>query len=133
MNRIDLIEKIICKRENIDPAELHQRVRLFKVVEARKLVMYYARKRKLTLKEIGCFFDLDHASVLHAVRTVDDLRSFDKDFRGKLEWYDLFFDALSGVEESMDFTELLAPVCEEIKNLENRIAVMKLALNEIKT
>ena len=46
---------------------------------ARQLTMYFLKKyTKLTLDEIGIIFDRDHATVLHAKRTIENLKFSDK-------------------------------------------------------
>lgn len=46
---------------------------------ARQLTMYFLKKyTKLTLDEIGIVFDRDHATVLHANKTIENLKYSDK-------------------------------------------------------
>jgi chromosomal replication initiator protein len=51
------------------------------ILYARHLFCYFARKRtKLSLQEIGNILNRDHATVLHSVRTVKDLLTYDREF-----------------------------------------------------
>ena len=48
-------------------------------VIARQLTMYFLKKyTKLTLDEIGIVFDRDHATVLHAKKTIENLKYSNK-------------------------------------------------------
>jgi len=51
------------------------------ILYARHLFCYFARKRtKLSLQEIGNILNRDHATVLHSVKTVKDLLTYDREF-----------------------------------------------------
>ena len=53
------------------------------MVQARQLAMFFAKKyTKLSLANIGKYIGKrDHATVLHACKTVDNLNETDKQFR----------------------------------------------------
>jgi chromosomal replication initiator protein len=57
------------------------------VVQARQLAMFFAKKyTKNSLANIGSQIgDRDHATVLHACKTVDNLVSTDKQFKKFVE------------------------------------------------
>ena len=55
------------------------------IVLARQVSMYFMRQYTgLSLEGIGRYFSRDHATVLHAFRTVNNLRDTDRHFRDDL-------------------------------------------------
>jgi len=81
---IDYIQKIICDYFNINIDTLNSKTRKREIVQARQLVMYFAKEyTKSSLAMIGTHCgNKDHATVLHAVRTINNLLETDKQFRG---------------------------------------------------
>lgn len=66
------------------PSEvLHMKTRKREIVQARQIAMYLSKeKTKLSLSEIGRLIgNKDHATVLHAKRTVSNLCDTDKRFK----------------------------------------------------
>jgi len=80
---IDHIQQIIADYFNLDIESLHSKTRKRNVVQARQLAMFFAKKyTKLSLANIGKLIGKrDHATVLHACKTVDNLNETDKQFR----------------------------------------------------
>jgi chromosomal replication initiator protein len=80
---IDYIQKVICEYFNIPVESIHSKTRKRDIVQARQLSMYFSKKHtKSSLAIIGhqCG-NKDHATVLHACRTVNNLVETDKQFR----------------------------------------------------
>ena len=80
---IDYIQKVICEYFNITVESIHSKTRKREIVQARQLSMYFSKKHtKSSLASIGqqCG-NKDHATVLHACRTVNNLVETDKQFR----------------------------------------------------
>jgi hypothetical protein len=59
------------------------------IVECRQLCMYFAKKlTKKSLRTIGWYFGRkDHATVLHAVKTIDNLIETDREFYDKFKYF----------------------------------------------
>ncbi|MDD4848752.1 MAG: helix-turn-helix domain-containing protein, partial [Bacteroidales bacterium] len=81
---IDYIQKVVCDYFNINIDLLNSTKRQRPIVQARQLVMYFAKEyTKSSLANIGNYCgQRDHATVLHALRTVNNLRETDKQFCG---------------------------------------------------
>jgi chromosomal replication initiator protein len=80
---IDYIQKVICEYFNIPVESINSKTRKREIVQARQLSMYFSKKHtKSSLASIGqqCG-NKDHATVLHACRTVNNLVETDKQFR----------------------------------------------------
>ncbi|KGO96279.1 MULTISPECIES: chromosomal replication initiator protein DnaA [Flavobacterium] len=80
---IDYIQKIVSDYFQIDVETLQSKTRKRDVVQARQLAMFFAKKfTKASLANIGSQIgSRDHATVLHACKTVDNLVSTDKQFK----------------------------------------------------
>jgi chromosomal replication initiator protein len=80
---IDYIQKVVSDYFQLDVETLKSKTRKRHVVQARQLAMFFAKKfTKASLANIGSQIgDRDHATVLHACKTVDNLVSTDKQFR----------------------------------------------------
>jgi chromosomal replication initiation ATPase DnaA len=72
---------------NMQPEDLDKNTRVRKVVQARQIGMFFSKQfTKKSLDDIGCYFgDKDHATVLHACRTVNNLIETDRKFRNDIE------------------------------------------------
>lgn len=84
---IDYIQKVVSDYFQLDVDTLQSKTRKRHVVQARQLAMFFAKKfTKASLANIGSQIgDRDHATVLHACKTVDNLVSTDKQFRKFVE------------------------------------------------
>jgi chromosomal replication initiator protein len=84
---IELIQKVISKYFEIDVLTLQSTTRKRNVVQARQLAMYFSKRMtKASLASIGAQIGKrDHATVLHACKTVDNLTETDKQFRKYVE------------------------------------------------
>jgi len=80
---IDYIQKVVSKYFEMDVSTLQSKTRKRHIVQARQLAMYFAKKMtKASLASIGSQIgSRDHATVLHACKTVDNLTETDKHFR----------------------------------------------------
>ena len=90
---IDYIQKVVCDYFNIPIESIQSRTRKREIVQARQLTMYYAKKlTKSSLAIIGLQCgNKDHATVLHACKTVANLAETDKQFRFWIEELDKKF------------------------------------------
>ncbi len=84
---IDMIQKVVSNYFNMDVATLQSKTRKRHIVQARQLAMYFAKKyTKASLASIGAQIGKrDHATVLHACKTVNNLAETDKEFRKYVE------------------------------------------------
>ncbi len=87
---MDAIQKIVCDFFNIPVDMINSKTRKREIVQARQLAMYFAKKHtKASLASIGLHCgNKDHATVLHACRTVNNLVETDKQFRVYVEELD---------------------------------------------
>lgn len=87
---IDFIQKLVCDFFNIPAEIINSKTRKREIVQARQLAMYFAKKHtKASLATIGLHCgNKDHATVLHACRTVNNLIETDKQFRSYVEELD---------------------------------------------
>ena len=80
---IDYIQKVVSEYFQVDLDVLQSKTRKRHIVQARQLAMFFAKKMtKSSLAIIGSQIgDRDHATVLHACKTVDNLVATDKQFK----------------------------------------------------
>ena len=81
---IDYIQKCVCDYFDLPIELLKSKTRKREVVQARQLAMYFSKSMtKASLAKIGMHCGgKDHATVLHACRTVNNLMDTDKQFKG---------------------------------------------------
>ncbi|HSM62918.1 MAG TPA: chromosomal replication initiator protein DnaA, partial [Gillisia sp.] len=84
---IDYIQKIVSDYFQMDVETLQSKTRKRHIVQARQLAMFFAKKlTKASLASIGSQIGKrDHATVLHACKTVDNLAATDKQFKKFVE------------------------------------------------
>jgi chromosomal replication initiator protein len=80
---IDYIQKVVCDYFELPLDLLKSNTRKREVVQARQLAMYFSKSlTKSSLSNIGIHCGgKDHATVLHACRTVNNLMETDKKFK----------------------------------------------------
>ncbi len=83
---IDYIQKIVCDYFDLPIEMLKSKTRKRQVVQARQIAMYFAKNMtKSSLSSIGAHCGgKDHATVLHACRTVNNLIETDKKFKASV-------------------------------------------------
>jgi len=81
---IDYIQKVVCDYFDLGIDILKSKTRKREVVQARQIAMYFAKQMtKSSLANIGAHCGgKDHATVLHACKTVNNLKDIDKQFMG---------------------------------------------------
>lgn len=84
---IEYIQKVVSDYFDLPVEMLKSKTRKREVVQARQISMYFSKRMtKSSLANIGAHCGgKDHATVLHACRTVMNLSETDKQFRGYLE------------------------------------------------
>ena len=80
---VNTIQNTVCGYFNIDPEQLHSNSRKREIVQARQIAMYLSREcTNSSLSSIGSQIGgKDHATVLHAIKTVKDLMETDRGIR----------------------------------------------------
>ncbi|RLD62742.1 MAG: chromosomal replication initiator protein DnaA [Bacteroidetes bacterium] len=80
---IDFIEKTVCDYFNMPVSLINSKTRKREIVQARQIAMYFAKSlTKQSLSTIGAKIGgKDHATVLHACKTVNNLIDTDKRFK----------------------------------------------------
>jgi len=84
---IDHIQKTVCDYFNIQIEQINSKTRKRNIVQARQLAMYFSKKHtnsSLTTIGLHCG-NKDHATVLHACRTVNNLSETDKQFKSYVD------------------------------------------------
>ena len=84
---IDYIQKVVCDYFDLPIELLKSKTRKREVVQARQIAMFFAKQMtKSSLANIGRHCGgKDHATVLHACKTVNNLMETDKRFRGYVD------------------------------------------------
>lgn len=93
---IDYIQKTICSYFDVDMEQLQSKSRKRNIVQARQVAMYFAKKHtKASLALIGAEIGKrDHATVLHACKTIGNLKETDKKFRDHISTINKKFAAV---------------------------------------
>lgn len=80
---IEYISKVVCDYFNMPVDSLQTKTRKREIVQARQIAMYFSKSlTKFSLASIGAQIgSKDHATVLHACKTVNNLKDTDKNFR----------------------------------------------------
>ncbi|PKP52300.1 MAG: chromosomal replication initiator protein DnaA [Bacteroidetes bacterium HGW-Bacteroidetes-1] len=83
---IDFIQKIVCDYFGLPVDQLNTKTRKREIVQARQVAMYFSKKHtKSSLATIGLQCgNKDHATVLHACKTIANLIETDKQFRSNV-------------------------------------------------
>lgn len=84
---IDHIQKVVCNYFNVPVEMLQSKTRKREIVQVRQVSMFFSKSlTKSSLATIGSQIgDKDHATVLHACKTVNNLIDTDKRFRVQIE------------------------------------------------
>jgi chromosomal replication initiator protein len=84
---IEYISKVVCDYFNMPVDSLQTKTRKREIVQARQITMYFSKNlTKYSLASIGSQIgNKDHATVLHACKTVNNLKDTDKNFRQYVE------------------------------------------------
>jgi len=84
---VDYITKSVCDYFNIPTDLLSSKTRKREIVQARQIAMYFCKNlTKSSLSTIGSTIGgKDHATVLHAYRTISNLIETDKSFKLQMD------------------------------------------------
>lgn len=76
-DKMNVIIAVVCKDSGMNFYQLANKCRNRELVYGRNLIFYFLKKdTKMSLLEIGKIFGKDHASVIHGIRTVENLVRF---------------------------------------------------------
>ncbi len=80
---VEYIQKVVCEYFDIPLEKIHTKTRKREIVQARQLAMFFSKNyTKSSLAAIGSKCgNKDHATVLHACKTVKNLADTDKNFK----------------------------------------------------
>lgn len=84
---VDDIINTVCKHFGLENNMIHTKSRKREVVQARQIAMFLAKNNTdFSTAKIGTLIgNKDHATVLHACKTIKELREVDKSFRAELD------------------------------------------------
>ena len=84
---IEYIQKVVCDHLDLPVDAIQQTSRKREIVQARQLAMYFSKKiTKSSLSVIGLQCgNKDHATVLHACKTIENLRQTDRNIRAMVD------------------------------------------------
>lgn len=84
---VQSIQEVVCKYFDLDQSLIHSKSRKREIVQARQITMFLSKKyTDCSLSHIGKIVGKkDHATVLHACKTIKDQMETDKTFRSSVE------------------------------------------------
>lgn len=127
------ITKIVSLVFRIDYLKLFESSRKREIVEARQAVFYIAYKtnQQLTLEAIGEYFNKNHATVIHGIKSAENLMGTNKEFALKLNSAMLRYKSI-GLSK---VTYIAHPLSNDVKgNIEKILAIVKeINLKELNT
>lgn len=135
---IAIIEAVICQERNLEAETLHCKNRYKEVREPRQIIMYLAREyTKLSMREVGEYFEQDHSTVHHACKTVNNHIDTEPKFKKRILNYKDQLENFNGMKiaESVKFefdTELaIEKIKISISNLKKQIIEKEVALYQL--
>lgn len=131
----DYIEFIICYGEALKPEEIKLETRKGEIVYARQLIMYFSVLFKAgTYGFIGeKLGGKDHATVNHALKTINNYIHTDKIRRAKIEYYKKLIEkVLLLSQKTVDLKAAMEPLEKEISALEQRCINLTLQIGFLK-
>ncbi|MBN2164970.1 MAG: chromosomal replication initiator protein DnaA [Marinilabiliaceae bacterium] len=83
---VDFIQKAVCEYFGLDVESLHSKTRKREIVQARQIAMFFSKNMtNSSLSTIGAKIGKkDHATVLHACKTINNLMETDKEFKNQI-------------------------------------------------
>jgi chromosomal replication initiator protein len=80
------IDEIVAQEWMIDPSDLRRHIRKREIVEARQVAMYIqVNISRLRLVQVAKMYNHDHATVIYALKTVQNLRETDRYYSRKFD------------------------------------------------
>jgi chromosomal replication initiator protein len=83
---VDYIQKVVCNYFGLEVDALNSKTRKREIVQARQIAMFFSKSMtNVSLSSIGLKIgNKDHATVLHACKTVNNLIETDRDFKNQI-------------------------------------------------
>jgi len=109
------VQELVCDCENVPAIDIASKSQKAERVLARQLVMYFMHSlvsNQRSLAFIGSYYGKDHATVIHSLKVIANLRDTDKEFRNKLTAY------TNQVERIRLNTNYLCACCDELSLIE---------------
>jgi hypothetical protein len=126
----DFVKKIVCSYYDVDESLMNCKIRRREVVKCRQISMYLLKKHSnMSLTVLGGEFGKDHATVLHAVKTINNYLDWDKDLRIEIQELEKIVILKSGamlknysIEKDFYFIDL--SIFLSIKTNDNRSLIL---------
>lgn len=109
MNKLIMIERVVCGYYCIDPQSIHTSRRPEVAVEPRKIIMYFGKKNKIEPRVIATFYGRNRTTVHRMSRVVAEQYEVDKCYRTEIdEINDLIEMELHRKDVAINFKYLLS-------------------------
>jgi hypothetical protein len=131
----EFIEFIISYGEGLTPALIQEETRRTEVVFARQLIMYFSVKYKVASYETiaARTGGKDHATVNHALKSINNYLDTDKAKKGKIKYYEYLLEkAVPLAQRKLDVEKLIKPLKDELSELESRCLNLSVQLSFLK-
>lgn len=118
------ITKIVAEILGLEYLQLFQKTRKREIVEARQIAMFVASTqiKTLSLSKIGEYYNKDHATVIHALKTVNNLCETDHLFKEKVDQAIVNYNLI----EANRIVYIAHPISNDIQgNIEKILAIVK--------
>ena len=118
------IENIICLEEGVLPSDIHKKSRKTTITEVRQIIMYFAKEldKNMSWAKISRYFDLDHATALHAHKTIQNRIDTNREFSTRMCKHRLNINSISMVVYASD---ILKPLNMELEKTEKKVVYLK--------
>jgi len=74
----------VCEKFGMTRVQLTAGTRKREIVEPRQVAMYMLRSLGLSYAQVGSIFNKDHSTVVYATKQVQNLLSYDMEFKSKV-------------------------------------------------
>lgn len=97
-----LIQQIVCLGQWLPTETLQSKTRKREVVFARQLIMYFlVEHTKESWAQIAAHYGKDHATAMHAYKTINNLIDTDRKIKAKIILYNFQIEALVNFENNI--------------------------------
>jgi len=103
------LDAYVCNLFHCTIDEMQGKTRIREAVSARQIMMSILREyTAMSFPEIGSYFNRDHATVMHSIRTVRNLYTTNRPFREKV---DSVYDAINDGRVEVPYSRIV-PVAD---------------------
>lgn len=130
----DYIEFVICYGEGFTPNMIREKTRKSEIVYTRQLIMYFCKKYNVdSYKTIASEYGQDHATMSHAIKTIENYIDTDKLKKTKIEYYHKIIEQVVKLsKKGEDIKKMIAPLEKQISEMETRCINLTLQLSFIR-